>query len=124
MEDEALQAVRNYFEAYATTEPNIATRHSILPSQDIVEENGEIKMIRLKKADLQADVVKYATDRVQRKEVSTRVEMLSDLSALVHIEHDCQSEHLTGKTKSVFIVCKDKYNTWKIASSWTQITRS
>ena len=121
MEDQVLEAVRAYLSAYEKIEPNVAVRHSFVPTTNVNEDHDMVGILHLKKMELQQDVVKYATDRIQRVELSSKVEILSKLSAWVVMEHDCKSQHFTGKIKSGFLVCKDKYGVWKIATSWQTV---
>jgi hypothetical protein len=124
MEEQVLEAVRAYLSAYEKIEPNVAVRHSFVPTTNVNEDHGMIGIVHLKKMELQQDVVKYATDRIQRTELSARVEILSKLAGWVVMEHDCQSQHFTGKTKSAYLVCQDKYGVWKVATSWQSVVSS
>lgn len=124
MGEQVLEAVRAYLSAFEKIEPNVAVRHSFVPTTNVNEDHDMVGILHLKKMELQQDVVKYATDRIQRMELSSKVEILSKLSAWVVMEHDCKSQHFTGKTKSGFLVCKDKYGVWKIATSWQTVVGS
>ena len=116
---EVLQAVEGLLSAYARGDADAGERFAQLPTSEIIEWKGLANIWHASVDEFRQTVTAHREEPLRQETVSSQVEWLSDLTAMVRLTvRTSLQDGRSFESPALFLVTPDRTGVFKVALSW------